>query len=60
MAPENMGYRVSYRPGAVNYCPACSHAQWYVGRSSAECAFCNAVVPLAAPVTWDQTYRLAS
>lgn len=40
-------YRPHYRPGEVNRCPGCGRSQWHVGRLSAECAFCEAVVPLA-------------
>lgn len=40
-------YRSNYRPGEVNRCPGCGRSQWHVGRQSAECAFCEAVLPLA-------------
>jgi hypothetical protein len=40
------GYRITYRLGAVNYCPGCGHANWYLGRFSAECAFCATCLPL--------------
>ena len=37
-----------YRTDTTNNCPACGHAQWHVGRSTAECAFCETALPLAA------------
>lgn len=40
-------YRPVYRPGQVNPCPGCGRSQWIVGRTSAECAFCEALLPLA-------------
>ncbi|MBB4631139.1 hypothetical protein [Sphingosinicella soli] len=40
------GYRLVYRPSKVNCCPGCGHTNWYVGRSSAECAFCATALPL--------------
>lgn len=43
------GFTVTYRPGQSNCCPACSGMQWHVGRQSAECAYCDAALPLADP-----------
>lgn len=42
-------YHPTYRPGEVNRCPGCGRSQWFVGRTSAVCAFerCGAIVPLA-------------
>ena len=45
VAPQT-GYRIMYRADEVNYCPACSRTQWLIGRMSAECACCSAVLPL--------------
>ena len=42
----NRGFRPMYHTDAVNYCPGCGHVQWYVGRISAECAFCATALPL--------------
>jgi hypothetical protein len=42
------GYRLVYRAGEVNHCPGCGRSQWYVGRLTAECAFCATAIPLAA------------
>ncbi|MEM8827080.1 MAG: hypothetical protein AAF205_01070 [Pseudomonadota bacterium] len=50
---RHRGYRISYRMDAVNYCPGCSRSQWYVGRLTAECAFCDTVLPLARPPAAD-------
>lgn len=41
------GYRPSYRVDELNRCPGCGGAQWYVGRITAECAFCGAALPIA-------------
>jgi hypothetical protein len=41
------GYRILYHTGATNYCPGCGHTNWYVGRWTAECAFCATVLPLS-------------
>lgn len=48
-----------YRSDTVNHCPACGHTHWHVGRSTAECAFCDTALPLAAsksqpnePIFW--------
>lgn len=40
-------YRPTYRPGDVNRCPGCGQSQWFVGRTNAECAFCEAILPIA-------------
>ncbi|HEY0149334.1 MAG TPA: hypothetical protein VGB70_10050 [Allosphingosinicella sp.] len=45
--PSARGYQLLYRPGEVNHCPACGRTQWYIGRLSAECAFCSTAVALA-------------
>jgi hypothetical protein len=45
--PSARGYQLLYRPGEVNHCPACGRTHWYVGRLSAECAFCSTAVALA-------------
>lgn len=41
-------YRHLYRPGMINACPGCGRMHWWVGRASAEFAFCEAVVPIAS------------
>ena len=43
----NRGYQVLFRPNESNRCPGCGHAQWYVGRVTAECFFCGTALPLA-------------
>lgn len=45
IATPPRGYFVNYRPGCR--CPGCSRANWYVGRTLAECGFCGTAVPLA-------------
>lgn len=39
----------SYRPGQSNTCPSCGATQFYVGRVVAECARCEAPMPIVAP-----------
>lgn len=43
----NRGYQVLFRQNESNHCPGCGHAQWYVGRVTAECFFCGTALPLA-------------
>jgi len=45
--PHVRGYAIVYRPGVSNHCPGCGRSQWYLGRSSAECAFCGVALPFA-------------
>jgi hypothetical protein len=45
--PSARGYQLLYRPGEANHCPGCGRTHWYVGRLSAECAFCSTAVALA-------------
>ena len=40
------GFRPIYHRGSVNHCPGCDGVQWYIGRISAECAFCGTALPL--------------
>ncbi len=44
------GLVVLYRQHERNICPGCGGSQWHVGRSSAQCAFCDTAIPLVAPV----------
>lgn len=43
---QGRGYFVSYRPGGSNPCPGCGRSHWWVGRVSAECAFCGVALDL--------------
>lgn len=45
--PALRGFHAVYRSGEVNRCPGCGRTHWYVGRLLAECAFCDAALPLA-------------
>lgn len=45
--PMKRGYGAMYREDAVNRCPGCGRTHWYVGRVSAECAFCATALPLS-------------
>ena len=45
------GFRPLYHRNAVNHCPGCNQTQWYIGRSSAECAFCGTALPLQEVAT---------
>lgn len=40
------GYLPTYADGEMNRCPGCLRSQWYIGRSTAECAFCGTALPL--------------
>ena len=42
------GFAQVYRTDATNNCPVCGHTQWHIGRSTAECAYCETALPLAA------------
>ena len=44
--PTRRGYAVGYHPGSDNFCPGCGRSHWYVGRQSAECAFCGTALAL--------------
>lgn len=44
--PKPRGYAPIYRRGETNVCPGCGRSQWFIGRSSAECAFCHTAVPM--------------
>ena len=38
--PAARGYGAIYHEGQVNHCPGCGMTHWYIGLSTAECAFC--------------------
>lgn len=40
------GYLPVYHMGELNRCPGCLRSQWFIGRSTAECAFCGTALPL--------------
>lgn len=46
--PSSWGYRVMYYQGEHNHCPGCGHSNWHIGRASAQCAFCDTTLLLAA------------
>lgn len=46
-AVQQRGYRPMYHSDIVNRCPGCGKSHWYVGRFSAECAYCETALPLA-------------
>ena len=39
------GYAI-YRQRTHNPCPGCGHSHWLIGRTMAECAFCETALPL--------------
>lgn len=41
------GFSPVYYADVVNHCPACGHTHWHIGRSMAQCAFCDTALPLA-------------
>lgn len=55
--PAARGYQVLYRRDEVNHCPSCGRTHWYVGRVSAECAFCSTALPLVEAVTGNGSHR---
>lgn len=40
------GYHPVYHLDEINHCPGCGRVQWYIGRMTAECAFCATALPL--------------
>ncbi|HEX6260227.1 MAG TPA: hypothetical protein VFZ51_06205 [Woeseiaceae bacterium] len=40
------GFLPIYREGKANVCPGCGAGQWFIGRITAECAFCGTALPL--------------
>lgn len=36
-----------YYADTVNHCTSCGHTHWHIGRSTAQCAFCDDAIPLA-------------
>ena len=44
---QQRGYLVLYHHGEHNRCPCCSRSNWLVGRTVAECAFCETALPLS-------------
>lgn len=44
--PAPKGYALLYRASAANHCPGCGGSNWLVGRSMAQCAFCETALPL--------------
>lgn len=44
---SNRGHHIVYRANSSNHCPGCGRSNWYIGRTTAECGFCGAAVPLA-------------
>jgi hypothetical protein len=49
----DLGYRLFYHRNSVNHCPGCGQTQWFIGRVSAECAFCATALPLQEIVSRD-------
>ena len=45
--PARRGYHAVYRENEVNHCPGCGRTHWYVGRTLAECGFCQTALPLS-------------
>lgn len=45
--PEIRGYHAVYRRDEANRCPGCGRSHWWVGRSMAECGFCETALPIA-------------
>lgn len=45
--PRAADHRIAYRLSEPNTCPGCGQSHWYVGRMSAECAFCHTALPIS-------------
>ena len=45
--PARRGFVPLYHADTINHCPACTRTHWHIGRSTAECAFCETAIPLA-------------
>jgi hypothetical protein len=45
--PGERGLHAVYRDNQVNHCPGCGRTHWYIGRTTAECAFCATALPIA-------------
>lgn len=37
---------LTYKPGTLTHCPTCAGTQWLVGRTMAQCAYCDTAMPL--------------
>lgn len=48
LVPSMRGYHITYQTERTNNCPGCNRTHWYIGRMSAECAFCGTALPLEA------------
>jgi hypothetical protein len=48
--PAVRGFYAVYRIGEVNRCPGCGRAHWWIGRTMAECAFCETALSLVREV----------
>lgn len=44
--PTLRGYHISYRGDGTDRCPGCSRQHFHIGRTLAQCAFCETAVPL--------------
>ena len=44
---KDRGYGLLFRPQTTNSCPGCGRSHWFVGRTTAECAFCATALPIA-------------
>jgi hypothetical protein len=44
---HNSGYVSLYYTDCVNHCPGCGKTHWHIGRTTAECAFCETAMSLA-------------
>ncbi len=44
--PLAAGLRILYHGEESNRCPSCGQRQWFIGRVTAECAFCETALPL--------------
>lgn len=37
---------LTYKLGTLTHCPGCDGTQWLIGRTTAQCAYCDTAMPL--------------
>ena len=52
------GYHVQFRRGQPNPCPGCGRSHWWIGRVTAECAFCGTAIALPEAIRIGGTFRV--
>lgn len=47
-------YLMVYHQGEKNRCPGCGRSSWNVGRTTAQCSFCDSALEIVTDGTADQ------